>query len=375
MINKNLQSKKKHLLLRPQKKIPVFNLKEFEHYFWDFKPEVYKKKYSDLKNLSVIELKYHYFLIGRFQRRIYNNGIKILIVCDEINANNTNLASGGLTALYNLGKMINECKYKNIYAKMYTMSRKNTLNPYCNIFAYENEINPRTLVIYPDGTLNNPLNARHVMRWILLELGTSYRSLDTYKTWDPYNLVYHWEPSVISDNTKILNVTFVDSIFENKNFIRKNESCYLIKKRTFYTNSINYIHPTNSICIDNKCKENVVNIFNESVKFYCYDLNTFLSVAAIICGCKVIYYPDNKTKKEFVSKTLFNNFIKFENMVAWGENDIANINYNENDIKEMIEYIKSLSNTLNIFLEDIYNYFNGNYVNIPTVKSVYYLKN
>ena len=45
--------------------------------------------------------------------------------------------------------------------------------------------------------------------------------------------------------------------------------------------------------------------------------------------------------------------------------------YDENDVNEMIQFINSLSNTVDIFLEDIYCYFNSIPINIPSVKHVY----
>ena len=350
-----------------------FDLKKFDYYFWDFKPNIYKQKYQDLKTFNELQLKQHYFFIGRYERRIYNNGIKILIYCDEWNnSSSVKFGTGGNLALYNLGKLINEKKCENIYAKMYISSRKNKTNPYCNVFANDNEINPRTLVIYTDGTYKNPLFAKNVMRWILLEIGTSYRPLDILKTWESDNLLYHWENSKIATNIKILNTTFMDPIFVNNNLNRKtNTSCYLIKKRKLHKTNILIIHPDKSICIDNLLKNEIVKIFNNVEKFYCYDLNTFLIIGAIICGCKVILVPNNTSKHNYINMSILSNFEKFNTMVAWGESDFENINYTNDDIHKLINYIKTLSNSVDVFLKDIYNYFNSIPVYIPTVKYVY----
>lgn len=349
-----------------------FNIDNFKRIFWDFSLNEYKKYNKELYFLNDEELVIHYYYIGRYERRIYNSKIKILIVCDAWINNNTSFASGGNTALYNLGKLINQKNYKNIYAKMYVFGGTNIENPLCNVFANDYEINPRTLVIYPDGNYGNPLFARNVMRWILLEIGTTYRPLDIFKTWGPNDLVYHWEKSKIAKNEKILNVTSIDNIYVNKNLIRNdNSSCYLIKKRVFYNWDNKLIHPKTAICIDNLSKTIIVNIFNTCEKFYCYDLTTFLFIGAIICGCKVILVPDERTKEECINLSIFANFKKINNMVAWGEKDLCNINYDENDVNEMRLFINSLSNSVDIFLEDIYCYFNSIPANIPKVNNVY----
>lgn len=356
------------------KQIKQFNINEFNHYFWDFNPIIYKSKYTDLNNLNKLQLKKHYYYIGRFQRRIYNNAIKILIVCDPWNDDNVSFATGGNKALYNLGKLINEKKQYNIYAKMYVYTRKNVLNPFCNFFAYDNEINPNTLVIYPDGNEGNPLNAKNVMRWILLEVGTTYKPLSITKTWGLNDLVYHWQPSNISKNTKILNVTSINNIYINKNYNRViGKTCYLIKKRILYNFDNVLIHPSNSICIDKLLQIDIVNLFNTCEIFYCYDFKSFLLICAIICGCKVIVVPNNMTKNKYIEESCLNNCKNFNKLFAWGNNDLCNIDNNSKYIEEMIVYLNSLSNSADIFLEDIYKYFNSKNlnINIPTVKTVY----
>ena len=351
----------------------IFNLKEFDNYFWDFRPHVYRDKYADLTKLSILQLKKHYFYYGRFERRLYNNAIKILIVCEQFDNTSGNFTTGGNMALYNLGKLINQKQYKNIYAKMHVFSRNNIKNPYINIFSYDNEVNSRTLVIYPDGNYGNPLNAENVMRWILLEVGTSYRPLNIVNTWGPNDIIYHWELSNIAKNVQILNTCTIDPIFINNNLNKPpNNSCYLIKKRTMYTNNIKFIHPNDSICIDNLSKQQIVDIFNISEKFYCYDLHTFFAIGAIICGCKVILFPDERSKDEYISKSLFNNFKKINKMLAWGESDIVNIDFNNDDINDLIAYLNNLSSSVDLFLNDIDKYFNSSNKYIKNTKCVVY---
>jgi len=362
---------KKKIKRNPQKLPENFNLNEFNKYFWDFKPQIYKTLNPDLKTLNNNELITHYYNKGRYEGRSYNNGIKIVICCDPWNDNGS-FATGGNKALYNLGKLINEKKHKNIYAKMLVLVEQNNPNPFCNFFACRTEINSRTLVIYPDGNYGNPLNAKNVMRWILLEIGTTYRPYDICKTWKQNDLVYHWEASNISKNTKILNTCVIDDIFKNNNIPRKyNSSCYLIKKRLFYESTISTVHPPDALCIDNLSKNVIVDAFNKYEKFYCYDLKTFFIIGAIICGCKVILVPDSRNKSEYISESVFRDFEKINCFFAWGEEDLSSINYTANDLNDLINYLNNLSKSVDVFLEDVYNYFNSLPVNIPTVNSVY----
>ena len=45
-----------NLKLKLKLKLKPFNLKEFDYYFWDFRPRVYRDKYADLTKLSILEL-------------------------------------------------------------------------------------------------------------------------------------------------------------------------------------------------------------------------------------------------------------------------------------------------------------------------------
>ena len=107
--------------------------------------------------------------------------IEIIIICDEWQSDRK-FASGGNTALYNLCRLINEKKYKNITASLYPFNRVKNYNKICNNYFLSSKIDDKhnTIVIYPDGNEYNPLNSLHVMRWILLEIGTSYRPKDFF---------------------------------------------------------------------------------------------------------------------------------------------------------------------------------------------------
>jgi hypothetical protein len=116
-MNKKVLSKNQKQLILKKRIIELknknnFNINNFKRIFWDFSLNEYRNFNKDLFFLNNEELIIHFFYIGRYERRIYNAKIKILIVCDEWINNNTSFASGGNTALYNLGKLINEKNYK-----------------------------------------------------------------------------------------------------------------------------------------------------------------------------------------------------------------------------------------------------------------------
>ena len=69
------------------------------------------------------------------------------------------------------------------------------------------------------------------------------------------------------------------------NLENRNKTCYLIKKGRLIHENINYIHPPNSICIDDLSLKEKFEIFNQCQYFYTYDLNTAYVIFAAACGC------------------------------------------------------------------------------------------
>ena len=239
--------------IKNNNEIYLFNEKEFDRFFFDFDVNYYKNNNLELNELSNSELKFHYYKFGMYQRKLYNDKIKIVIVSDpwkEGHSFGSSFGSGGNTSLYYLANMINNNNnFKGkIYCKMYNFCKDYTENKFCNYYALKDEINKNTIVIYPDGNEYNPLNAKNVIRWIILEIGTNYRDKIFFKKWNPNDLVYHWQPT--KPNIKILNNTYINPSFINLKIKRNKDCCYLIKKRRIIEKKIIYVHPKNSLCID-----------------------------------------------------------------------------------------------------------------------------
>ena len=128
------------------------------------------------------------------------------------------------------------------------------INPFCNYFARLDEINDNYFVIYPEIIKGNPLNAKNVIRWILLELGIEM-PLDHYKNWNEKDLIYHWE-SISSEyfgikNNKRLCCPLYNKIFVNRNNNTRIKTCYIMKKGRLIHKNIKIMHDEYSICIEN----------------------------------------------------------------------------------------------------------------------------
>lgn len=352
---------------------------DFDKLFYDFDINIYKKENSDLTFLNEITYKKHFYYFGQFERRLYNDKIKIIIVCNRYNLRE-GFGSGADIILYNFAKKINDLNLYNIYAKLFVYDQSNIQNSFCNNFAHYGEINANSVVIYTDGMEGDPYNVKNIIRWILLEIGTSYRDKYFYKTWNINDYVYHWEKTHLlnAELRYLINIKLDDDII-NPNFRTKtNDSCYLIKKKTLSASKIDYFHENNSVFLDNLSTENIKKYIFTSTKFYCYDLQTFFMIYAIIYKCQTFVYPDNTmTKEEYINKSVLNNFKYANSLFAYGLNDSCSINYDDNIIYDLILYLQKIGeNSINNFIDDIVNiYIKKNSIDIPTVKTVYYDSN
>jgi hypothetical protein len=250
-------------------------------------------------------------------------------------------------------------------------------NPFCNDFAKIDEINENTVVIYPEVISGNPLNAKHVVRWILLELGIEM-PLDHYKNWGINDLVYFWETIVNIKNYSQLCCPFLNPLFKNNNSNERTNTCYLVKKGRLIHKNINYIHPTKSICIDEFSLEEINRTFNICKYFYCYDPNSAYTIYSAICGCIPIIYPiDDLDENDYFKNKIynFNNNI-FSRGIVYG-NDENKIKYIlENKLyEENLEYYKDLfdkyENTIDKFLVDIDCLINNRRQLTNTVEEVF----
>jgi hypothetical protein len=357
---------------------------EFNKIFFDFDIDFYKKNNNDLLNYLIINnitdeiskkfLKQHFYNFGRFERRIYNNKIKIIIVSDLFT--DSGHASGGALACYYLAYLINNLK-SNFYAKILTYSNSIIQNNFCNDLAIIGEINNNTILIYPDGSAGNPFSGKYVIRWMLQELG-NFRPKDFFKFWSKDDFVYHWENLGNLKKIRILLTPYMNEKYkiDKETHFKREGSCYLIKKYK-YNNDINNLdfHENESILIDNLPLDGIIKTFQTTKTFYCYDINSFHWLAALLCGCKSIVYPLKYTKEEWYSKTCFNYTKILYDKIAYGKKDIENtVEFTEDEIKTFVKCINdNTHNNLLNFLDDIYNIIiNNKYENIPTVEDIYY---
>lgn len=316
----------------------IYNKESFYTYYYDFDYEYYKNKYFKDDNISSEkDILLYYHLKGKYENHTINNKINIVMYTPPYYHK-----CGGIVVMHYFCKLINE-KYNDTFcAKLFIPNNLKYKNPFCNHFARVDEINDNTIVIYPEIVSGNPLNAKNVVRWILLELGIEM-PLDHYKNWYETDLIYHWEP--INSNTKQLCCPFYNNIFTNKNLEKRDKICYLVKKGPLIHKNIHYIQPSDSICIDDLSLQEKANIFNECKFFYSYDPNTAYILFSAACGCIPIIYPiEGVSEEEYFKEKMYNfDNIIYNKGIVYG-NNLEKINYIlENKLNENNEtYYRNL---------------------------------
>lgn len=268
--------------------------------------------------------------------------------------------SGGITVMHYLCNLINQSDPNKYYAKVFMHNDLKYNNEFCIDFAKIDEINDNTVVIYPEIISGNPLNAKNVVRWILLELGIEM-PIDHYKNFGENDHIYYWETKDLSD-FKQLSCPWLNPIFYNKKVENENKqkTCYLIKKGRLIHKKISNIHPTDSICIDDLSLKEINEIFNECKYFYCYDPNSAYIIFSLICGCIPIIQPiEGLNETDYFKSRIFNfKGTIYNKGMVYGYNK-KEINYilenklNENNDKYYTNLCNMYNETVTNFLNDV----------------------
>jgi len=275
---------------------------------------------------------------------------------------------GGVVVLHNLAKELTTMLEPNIHVMLFTHNGTRYENPFCNKFAQLADVNENTIVIYPEIVYGNPLNAKHIVRWLLCDI-TVTSNPNVYKSWNKEDLVFHYsnfKQKYNSDRINIMYTLWLNPEIKNTNKPRK-QTCYMIRKGNKFHRNINLIHPSNCICLDNQPIDTIINVFNVCTYFYCYDPYTCYDNIALLCGCISIIYPlENMNKLDWLkTKGMFQVFLnKKDNIsgIAYGNSE-KELEYAQETIHNApieklnaIEYgTSTIKNSFNIMKEYFFN--------------------
>lgn len=157
-----------------------------------------------------------------------------------------------------------------------------------------------TVVLYPEKVYGNFLKARHVVRWLLYynpypndekaygkdDLVIAFRSIFNDKKLNPkgYQLQISW---------------FNNQLYKQYNYGKREGNCYIIRKGANRNDLPTHF---DGPVIDSLSEEEKVQVLNKCAYCYSYDLQTFYSAIAAVCGClSIVVLEPGKRKEDYYS--------------------------------------------------------------------------
>lgn len=295
---------------------------------------------------------------------------------------NYNIGSGGITVCF---YMIQLLKKAGVFARICCSSRID--NPISTDYVMKEEPfdKDNTIVIYGETVEGNPLNAKHIIRWIL----GPYYNLNTVSTWNLSDLVYFFNyeeknkfverSHLIGSLYKMLTTIYINPIFKNIQIKRSISHCHMFHKARIYHKEINNIHPDDSIQLqEGLSHDSLLIIFNTCDTFLSYDPITFSTFIAALCGCISVVCPiKNVSEKEWIDMTCLKQYandrkISKLNGISYGYDNIEHakktIHLVQQQWDDILDYLRETS--INPFLSEMTHIKDNSLPN--TVKNIYY---
>lgn len=214
-----------------------------------------------------------------------------------------------------------------------------------NILSQDNGI----IVIYPEGIVGNPLQAKNVVRWVLYIPGGHGDDPSVYDSSEHVFLyIKEFGYNTIYENNPIL-FTFIPKtdIFYDKKLERSGD-CFIRRKGNKINTEfmpgyyLDYDMAKNSRVID----DFLLYVFNKYERVISYDVHTYHSVIAAMCGCTSIVLRDPSLSPE----RFYNGLTQYG--IAYGFEDEAHAKETKHLVKQHINDIyKNSLKTVNSFLE------------------------
>ena len=153
--------------------------------------------------------------------------------------------------------------------------------------ARDKDLKRNSIVVYPEITLGNPLNARNVVRWLLYRPGLrfpyKFGKDEMFFRTDEFSDI----PELTGGAPQLFLLT-INSTYRNENRRNRKGACFIVRKGKGKTP----IKETEgAVRIDGMSHEDIAEIFNSCEIFYSYDEATFYSQYAAICGCLSVVVP------------------------------------------------------------------------------------
>jgi hypothetical protein len=162
----------------------------------------------------------------------------------------------------------------------------------------------KTIVIYPEDTIGYPLNAKHIVRWLL------FRPIESkYNSWNKTDLIYYF--SSFSVNAELPNHKYLmycirlrEYPYQNTDKIYKSIG---MRRKCWNWFTQDEVNEYLSVCdrsVDGYHYNDIVSMIRASDEFRCCDAYSYWSFIAAFVGVTSIIKPIHNTTKEAWCKSL-----------------------------------------------------------------------
>lgn len=154
------------------------------------------------------------------------------------------------------------------------------------------------VVIYPEITYGNPLNAKNVVRWFLHQPGHFSKKISFgvnelhYKFNSGIKDFYHSLSTLSPEELKVIYYPL--EYYNMEGATNSDGCCHLVRKGK----NKKECHPDGSRSIDGLDHKQISDIFKNTKRFISYDDYTAYSIFAVLCGCESIVVPGEGISKE-----------------------------------------------------------------------------
>lgn len=203
-----------------------------------------------------------------------------------------------------------------------------------------------TVVIYPEIVRGNPLNAKHVVRWLLFY----YKFVDDPLAYNKSDLFIAYRkqfdcPKVNPDGN-LVQVNYFDSdMYRQTNFGERSGCCYIVRKGG---NRPDLPKIFNGPVIDIWPDEKKVEAFNRYKTCYFYDTQTFYTSIAAVCGCIPVVVMEKGCTVDSYRKGTDNRA-----GVAYGEDDIPRALATRDELLKRLDFNEANTQAVKNFLRII----------------------
>ena len=210
----------------------------------------------------------------------------------------------------------------------------------------------RTVVIYGETILGNPLKAAHVVRWIMNTPGVCggdgvYELTDHIFQYHPwFEVDRHYE---VKGLLTAIDLEHQLKTYQNKNLPTRKGGAYLVRKgrdKKHDQHPASFVHA--DPLLEKMSDEEVAQFFNSVDTFVSYDDMTFISVQAALCGCESIIIPGvGDRSKENLKK------VNRINGVAYGFDDQEWVQSTKHELRP---YFEALNDENLATIKEFYEY-------------------